>query len=498
MSHKNPQKKGNAPEASPYQNATNMDYKDTTSPAGNITLEDLNADFDAHTSDKPKKPRKRAGKPAFPLGVLPPSLKLFIEEAQKVYGVHPDFMGPAILYAAAVAVGKTYVLEMKREYYEPAMFWFAFIANSGTNKSGALKQAFRPISKWQKETYEKYLREKSEYDAIKDTPKKERLKEPGPKPVWEQRFTGDATPEALGVMMLNNRAGISIKKDELKGWIDNFDRYSKGSEQEEKLEIWSFGDYIVNRLGREPIHVHNAFMCVAGTIQESVLEGMGKEGRNENGFIPRFLFSWPDIQEMPKWNDIEMPEGLTDQYEQGINNLLHLEYEADKMLNIVRFTTEAKQRYQKYVNDYLAPLYNETGEERLQEVYSKFRVHAARLALILQMLWYAFEDSPRDKVELETMERAVKLAGFFQSQAERVYKRINEASPVDRLTDYKRKIYEALPEEFDKADGVKIADQNGMAKRTFGLFLAEHTQPAPGKPKLFEQPKKRGNYFKIY
>ena len=105
------------------------------------------------------------------------------------------------------------------------------------------------------------------------------------------------------------------------------------------------------------------------------------------------------------------------------------------------------------------------------------------------MLWYAFEGKTRDVVELEAMEQAIKAAGYFLKQSKRVYELVNEASPADRLPDYKRKIYEALPEEFSKADGIKIAEKKGMKKRTFGNFLAEHTQPAKGKPKLFEQPK---------
>lgn len=488
----------------PFEKLNKMDYKDNDFPAGNITLEDLNADFDAHTSDKPTKPRQRR-KIGFPLEVLPPSLKLFIEEAEKVYGIHPDFMAPAILYAAAVAIGKTHLLQIKRGYTEAAVLWLVLVGDPGTNKSGALKQTLHPIFEWQRETFRQYKTANSEYEALAGMSKKERREageneELPPPPRWQQRYTNDTTPEALADMLQHNPAGISIYRDELAGWFKSFDRYSKGAEQEQMLSLWSLSPLVVNRKSGEPINVHRPFVAVGGTIQPGVIEGIAKDNRSENGFTDRLLFAWPEDQEKPLRTNAEMPESVAQQYADGITKLLNLEFEDPEAHTpyLVKFTTKAGERFLSYSNDCIKPLCDNSEDRRRKSLFTKFDIHTPRLALILQMLWFAFEGKTRAVLELETMERAIKTADYFLKQSERIYELINEASPIDRLPDYKRKIYEALPEEFEKADGVKIAEQLSMPKRTFARFLTEHTQPAKGKPKLFEQPKKRGSYFRMY
>lgn len=480
-----------------------MSYKYTQNPEGNITLEDLKGDFQEHICE-PRKQGKQS-KVDFPLDVLPPSLKLFIEEAEKVYGIHPNFMAPAILYASAIAIGKTHILQIKRGYTESAVLWLVLVGDPGVNKSGALKQALAPISNWQKETFNIYKEEKSKYEALAEMSKKERQEangdsDLGAPPHWEQRYTNDTTPEALAEILQHNPAGVSIYRDELAGWFKSFDRYSKGAEQEQMLSLWSLSPLVINRKSGEPINIHRPCVSVGGTIQPAVIEGIGKDGRSENGFTDRFLFAWPNRQEKPLRTNAEMPEGLTSIYAEGIIKILKVGFEDAETHTpyLVKFTSEAGERFLQYSNEYIKPMCDSAEDSRRKSLFTKFDIHTPRLALILQILWWAFEGKSRLKIENETMERAIKTAAYFLNQSERVFGWINPASPVDRLPEYKQKIYEALPNSFNKAEGVAIAEKYGMKDRAFGYFLADHTQPGTGKPRLFEQPRKRGEYVKIY
>ena len=89
------------------------------------------------------------------------------------------------------------------------------------------------------------------------------------------------------------------------------------------------------------------------------------------------------------------------------------------------------------------------------------------------MLWWAFETGHKDGIEIKTVERAIRLAEFFRANALKVYERLKNDNPVDRLSRDKRKIYEALPLTFKMADGIAIAERLGMQDRTFKRFLKD-------------------------
>jgi hypothetical protein len=285
-----------------------------------------------------------------------------------------------------------------------------------------------------------------------------------PPPRWQQRYTNDTTPEALAEMLQHNPAGIGIYRDELAGWFKSFDRYAKGAEQEQMLSLWSLSPLVVNRKSGEPVNVHRPFVPVGGTIQPAVIEGIGKDGRSENGFTDRLLFAWPEDQEKPLRTNAEMPESLAQQYAEGITALLNIGFEDQQAHtpHLVRFTTEAGERFLRYSNETIKESCDNTEDSRLKSLYTKFDIHAPRLALILQMLWHAFEGNTRATVELETMERAIKTAGYFLKQSKRVYELVNEATPVDKLPEDKKELYNALPIQFKTGDGVKIAARYGL------------------------------------
>jgi hypothetical protein len=442
----------------------------TTTPKGAITKEGLGEDIKRHTNgSKGKTTRPKSNQSQFPYSeVFPPFFQKFISEAQICLGMHPDYLAPAILSAASAAIGRARAFEIKRGAVQFGNLYLVGIGNPNSNKSNPFEFALSPVEQRDDDNNQKFKKELAEYTDESEEPK----------PTWKRRLIGDFTVEALGVIHEDNPRGITAYRDEINGFIESFNRYNKGGDQEKFLEWWSYAPLKVDRMQRPSIYIPKPYISICGTIQPAVLETMTKGNRDKNGFIDRFLFTWPQGIKKPLWTDSEFPESLLNQYREGIETLLDLEMEEQegrirkKPLKL-RPTLEAKNRLFEFYNDVNNKICNTAENDQLAGIHGKFDTHTARLALLLQMLWFAFEGHSHDKIELDTVERAILTAEYFREQSMKVYDRINRQTPVDRLTPDRQVIYDKLPERFQTKDGQEIAKKYKMSDRTFRYWLAK-------------------------
>jgi hypothetical protein len=222
---------------------------------------------------------------------------------------------------------------------------------------------------------------------------------------------------------------------------------------------------------------------------------MGKDGRANNGFLDRLLFSWPEGLKKPKWTDDELNLELLGAYEAAINRLLALGFDEENKAHRLTLSPQAKKRLFKFFNEENKPLCDEAPGELLQGLHGKFDIHTARLIIPLHLLAWAYGEGPEApplEVSLETVERAIRGAEFFRSQSLKVYRALHESSPADKLPKDRRKVYEALPETFKTGDGVAIAEGLGMKDKTFRNWLRAEAGT------LFLQPEKYGPWQKFY
>ncbi len=364
----------------------------------------------------------------FPAEVFPPHIQEIITATNESLRYPIDFMGASILYAASVAIGNTYRVSIKNGWSENAVLYMAIIGNTGTVKSHPLSFALKPIEKKDAFNYSKYKREKREYDAILNLPKKERENQSEPvKPVWEQFLVTDFTPEALAEVHKFNSRGIGVYSDELASWFKNFNRYNKGSEEQFWLSNWSGKTLRVNRKTSEPIYIPLPFISVAGTIQPAVLNELAKN-RTENGFTDRLLFVFPDNLKKEYWSDKELDPDILENWNIIINNLINLPLRTNEDIipepEILHFSHEAKTRlwdWQKTITD----LSNGTEDKSLKGIYAKMEMHTIRLALILELLKDACGGSSRE-ISLESVNGALKLTDYFTQSAIKVSDYINK------------------------------------------------------------------------
>ena len=415
----------------------------------------------------------------FPVEVFPLPVQQVITATNENLNFPIDFIGASLLYAVSVAVGNTHIVEVKKGFQQNAVLYLAIVGRAGTTKSHPLSFALQPIVEQDKRTYRAFQDELKEYSRqlvkFKKSKDKEEVEEPI-KPIWQKFLLSDFTPEALAEVHKFNKRGIGVYVDELAGWFKNFNRYNKGSEMEFWLSQWSGKPINIDRKTGEPVFIPLPFISVAGTIQKGILNELAKDSRTQNGFIDRILFVIPDYVIKEYWSETDLPPVVSENWERIISNLLSLRVAFDDTQNpspeVLRFTPDAKRilfEWQRSNTDQS----NEAESEALSGIFSKMDMYVLRLALILEMMRYACNESDKQAVSIEAVQGAVKLVEYFKNSAVKVNSILSNASPLDKLPTDKQALYQALPDTFTTEAGLQIAEGLGVAERTFKRFLNE-------------------------
>ena len=105
-------------------------------------------------------------------------------------------------------------------------------------------------------------------------------------------YVSDSTIERLAVLLQAKPRGALLIADELAGLFANMGRYSSGSDREFWLEAWNGKSFVVERLGRPPVHVEHLLVGMVGGFQPDKL-ARAFEGDND-GMHARLLFAWPE------------------------------------------------------------------------------------------------------------------------------------------------------------------------------------------------------------
>jgi len=242
------------------------------------------------------------------------------------------------------------------------------------------------------------------------------------------------------------------------------------------LSVWSGKPINIDRKTGEPVFIPLPFISVAGTIQNGILTELAKDNRTQNGFIDRILFVIPDNIQKEYWSETDLPPIVSENWQAILSNLLNLSVSSDDTFNpvpeVIKFTPEAKQmlfEWQKANTDQS----NDAENEVISGIYSKLEMYAVRLALILEMMRYACNESDKKAISTEAVGGALKLVEYFKNSAVKVNSIISNASPLDKHPADKQALYNSLPNTFTTEAGLNIAEGLGIAERTFKRFLNE-------------------------
>lgn len=400
----------------------------------------------------------------FPVEVFPERIREIIDETNRHQNFPVDYIAPCLLFVACMACGNSAVVELQRGWREKPLMYLAIVGGRGTNKTSCFDFALSPIAEHDNEEYEKYRRAKSLYEQEAQKPVRERNAEIE-EPVFGQYILNDFTAEVLVRQHRVNPRGLIVFNDELMGFINSFNKYRSGSDEQMWTQLFAGGGVTVNRVGSEPVKINDTCIGVMGGIQPEILNVFAR-GKVQNGFVDRWLFAFPERVRYPKFNEEDIAERISQNWSETVRRILTLPF--DGVPKVVRFGTEAKGIYKEWYN-MLAEQKN-NGGSRFAGIATKMDRYCARLALGLEVMKFGCGESSLEEISAGSMRGAVALCYYFLGCGLKAHKYFRN-SPTDEMTELQKTVFEVLPHNFETRQGVEIAEQLGMPVRTFKRWL---------------------------
>src|SRR5262249_45004562 len=151
-----------------------------------------------------------------PVKALPPPLSCFVAEAAAALNCDATYFALPALAVAAGAIGNSRCIQLKPDWYEPAIVLAGLVGESGTLKTPAFNVTLQPVYSVQRKFREEHARAMARY--AEENGQLGRAERPPP-PVLRRAYCSDATIERLVQILEDNPKGVLVARDELAGWI---------------------------------------------------------------------------------------------------------------------------------------------------------------------------------------------------------------------------------------------------------------------------------------
>jgi hypothetical protein len=219
-------------------------------------------------------------------------------------------------------------------------------------------------------------------------------KQPPPsKPTGKRLDVDNITMERLEQLMSENPRGLAWFSDELMGCVLGLDMYKPGGKGNDKQALCKFQankptkrDRAGGKSGPEHTRVDETYLTlIGGMVPDSIKELRDKDGKID-GFMERFLISFPAPGPLAHWSDEGIDEGRQDAWDAIIKRLAAMDMAADgrgKVPNVVALEGGAKAEFIRLYNAHIDEINAPGFDPALRGCWGKMRDYAGRLALLL-------------------------------------------------------------------------------------------------------------------
>lgn len=426
-------------------NATRCEKPGTVQAVEKIAENATNYDPDqisvAYVEDHYSQYRTEPYKP-FPVDLLPESIGEFILAGSESIGCDSAYIVLPLLSAIGATIGTTREVFVTNTWKVKPILWTAVIGESGTAKTPAFNLALQPVIDRQSEAHkdnkaamERFEMENMAYDVESKKWQKQLKKAdfiPPDEPIKPEppnRITycvSDVTVEALAPLFSENPRGFLLHRDEIAGWIGDFDKYKSGgggSDEQHFLSMYNASTIQVHRKGtQKDIFVPQAALSITGGIQPGILKRVMSEKQKQSGFLARFLLAFPErkVKEFPS-SDISksLLESMRDIFA-SLGQLQPVSSEGGVLVPaVVPMSATAREAYIDFYDE--NALETSLLKNEYSAAWSKLEEIPIRLALIFHCVENATAFQESHEISLSVMRSAIKVTQWFKKEVMRVY-----------------------------------------------------------------------------
>ena len=427
--------------------------------------------YDTNNSARP------TAAPSFPLDIFPETIRNIIESLNEYENYNIDFTAASFLTVFAAAMGNTWSVRFMTGWVSRPIIYMVLVGSPSCGKTPPLQQAVTPLLKLDGEYDQIYCKEMNTYRKWERMSARQREKQSLPEemnmPQRKCHVVVDSTVEALIGALRDNPRGVLIYKDEIDSLLSNFNRYN-GSDEGYFLSLFSGTPFKYSRKSNnEHIFLANPYCSIIGSTQPGRLGEQFGGKRMMNGFSSRFLKVYPEINEMPSWNDTAMPDGILEEWERiirkvaGINPPTCQEGKANSIE--LPFSLEAKRRVIRWKDEINNKIYSDNESDAVRALCGKLETYLIRFCLIIQIMRGVCGESNMEEIDLGTAENAIMLTEYFRNMENRIAPEIDTGILDNRFTG----LLAGLRDSFSTSDAVAEALKLGISESSVKRFLRD-------------------------